>query len=54
MPPIFCGVKSLREASREQVENFVEQLADRAKKDRAALLCQLNSYSASKEKEGAA
>jgi hypothetical protein len=50
----FCGVKSLREATREQVENFVEQLADRAEKDRAALLCQLNSYSSSKEKEGAA
>jgi 1,2-phenylacetyl-CoA epoxidase PaaB subunit len=40
----FCGVKSLREASREQVENFVAHLADWAKKDRNALLCQLNSY----------
>jgi hypothetical protein len=49
----FCGVKSLREATREQVENFVEQLADWAEKDRNALLCQLNSYSVSKEKEGA-
>jgi len=50
----FCGVKSLREATREQVENFVAHLSDWAKKDRDALLCQLNSYLALKEKEGAA
>ena len=41
----FCGTKTLRDASREQVENFVLQLADWAEKDRNALLCQLNSYS---------
>ena len=40
----FCGTKTLREASREQVEGFVQQLADWAEKDRNALLCQLNSY----------
>jgi|SRR5208282_281416 hypothetical protein len=40
----FCGTKTLREASRGQVENFVQQLADWAEKDRNALLCQLNSY----------
>ncbi len=40
----FCGTKTLREASREQVESFVQQLADWAEKDRNALLCQLNSY----------
>jgi hypothetical protein len=40
----FCGTKTLREAGREQVENFVRQLADWAEKDRNALLCQLNSY----------
>ena len=40
----FCGTKTLREASREQVENFVLQLADWAEKDRNALLCQLNSH----------
>jgi hypothetical protein len=40
----FCGTKTLREASREQVENFVRQLAEWAEKDRNALLCQLNSY----------
>jgi hypothetical protein len=45
----FCGTKSLREASREQVEAFVAHLADWAEKDRNALLCQLNSYLRSKE-----
>ncbi len=40
----FCGTKTLRDASREQVENFVQQLADWAEKDRNALVCQLNSY----------
>jgi hypothetical protein len=45
----FCGVKSLREATREQVENFVAHLAEWAEKDRDALLCQLNSYLDSKE-----
>ncbi len=48
----FCGVKTLREATREQVENFVTHLADWAEKDRNALLCQLNSYPS--QKEGAA
>jgi len=48
----FCGVKTLRDATREQVENFVVHLADWAEKDRNALLCQLNSYPA--QKEGAA
>ena len=45
----FCGVKILREATREQVENFVAHLADWAGKDRNALLCQLNSYLPTKE-----
>jgi hypothetical protein len=40
----FCGVKTLREATREQVENFVTHLAEWAESDRNALLCQLNSY----------
>jgi len=40
----FCGTKTLREATREQVENFVTHLADWAEKDRNSLLCQLNSY----------
>jgi len=45
----FCAVKTLRDATREQVENFVSHLADWAEKDRNALLCQLNSYARSTE-----
>jgi hypothetical protein len=45
----FCGVKTLREATRDQVENFVTHLADWAEKDRNALVCQLNSYPGQKE-----
>ena len=45
----FCGTKTLREATREQVENFVQHLADWAEKDRNALQCQLNSYLGNKE-----
>jgi hypothetical protein len=47
-----CGVRTLREATRDQIETFVKQLADWAEKDRNALLCQLNSYLG--QKEGAA
>ena len=45
----FCGTKTLREASREQVENFVQQLSDWAVRDRNALVCQLNSYERPKQ-----
>jgi hypothetical protein len=45
----FCGTKTLRDATREQVEGFVTHLSDWAEKDRNALLCQLNSYLGSKE-----
>jgi hypothetical protein len=48
----FCRIKTLREASREQVEAFIVHLADQAAKDRNSLLCQLNSYAP--QKEGAA
>jgi len=48
----FCGVQTLREATRDQIENFVKHLADWAEKDRNALLCQLNSYPS--QTEGAA
>jgi hypothetical protein len=48
----FCGVRTLREARREQVQNFVQHLSDLAEKDRNALLSQLNSYLG--QKEGAA
>jgi hypothetical protein len=40
----YCGTSSLKEASRAQVEQFVQHLADWAGRDRDALLCQLNSY----------
>lgn len=40
----FCDTKTLKDAAREQVEDFVSQLAERAEKDRDGLLCQLNSY----------
>ena len=49
----FCGAKTLREASREQVKNFVLQLADRAESDRNGLLGKLNTYTHPK-REGAA
>ena len=48
----FCAVKALRDATREQVENFVTHLSEWAEKDRNALLCQLNSYLG--QKDGAA
>ena len=48
----FCGVKTLREATKEQVEAYVAHLADSVEKDRNALLCQLNNYLG--QKEGAA
>ena len=47
----FCGTKTLRDATREQIEAFVVHLSDWAEKDRNALLCQLNSYLPSPEKE---
>lgn len=47
----FCAVKTLRDATRDQVESFVQHLADWAERDRNALLCQLNSYP---QKEGVA
>jgi hypothetical protein len=48
----ICSVKTLREATREQIENFITHLADWAEKDRNALICQLNSYLP--QKQGAA
>ena len=45
----FCGVKTLKDATRSQVETFVKDLSEWAEKDRNALLCQLNSYLGSKE-----
>lgn len=40
----YCGTPTLREASRDQVEAFVNDLALRAAQDLSGLVCQLNSY----------
>jgi hypothetical protein len=40
----YCGTASLREASRDQVETFINVLAESASKDRDGLICKLNSY----------
>ena len=45
----YCGTPTLREARRDQVEAFINDLAERAAKDRDGLICQLNSYSKSQE-----
>jgi hypothetical protein len=45
----YCGTPALRDASRDQVEAFINDLALRATKDRDGLICQLNSYSKSQE-----
>jgi hypothetical protein len=44
-----CGTPNLRDATREQIESFITNLADWATKDRPALLCKLNSYSRPQE-----
>src|SRR5512135_77035 len=41
----YCGTPTLRDARRDQVEAFINDLALRAAKDRDGLICQLNSYS---------
>ena len=45
----YCGTASLRDASRDQVETFINDLAEHAAKDRDALICQLNSYAKQQE-----
>jgi ABC-type transporter MlaC component len=40
----YCEVSELRQATREQVERFIQHLAEYAQQDRDGLLCQLNSY----------
>ena len=40
----FCGTETLRDASRDLVEAFISALAEEAAKDRAGLVCKLNSY----------
>jgi hypothetical protein len=45
----FCNTPSLREARKEQVEAFIDDLARRAARDLPGLICQLNSYSKPQE-----
>lgn len=45
----YCGTPALHNASREQVEAFINHLTERALKDRAALLCHLNSFAKPEE-----
>jgi hypothetical protein len=45
----YCGTATLREASRDLVEAFINDLALRATKDLSGLICQLNSYAKSQE-----
>jgi hypothetical protein len=45
----YCGTATLREASRDLVEAFINDLALRVVKDRDGLICQLNSYTKSQE-----
>ena len=45
----YCGTATLRDASRDLIEAFINDLAERAVKDRPGLICQLNSYAKSQE-----
>jgi hypothetical protein len=45
----FCGTETLKGASRELIEAFVNNLAEWAAKDRDGLVCKLNSYSRTEE-----
>ena len=45
----YCGTASLRDASRDLVEAFINDLAERAAKDREGLVCHLNNYATQKE-----
>ena len=45
----YCGTATLRDASRDLVEAFINELAERAAKDRPGLICQLNSYAKPQE-----
>ena len=45
----YCGTATLRDARRDQVETFINDLTERAAKDREGLICQLNSYAKQQE-----
>ncbi len=45
----YCGTAVLRDASRDLVEAFINNLAEWATRDRQGLLCKLNSYAQPQE-----
>jgi hypothetical protein len=45
----YCGVSILREATRDSIEAFINDLSERAVKDREGLQCHLNSYAKHEE-----
>lgn len=45
----FCGTPELRDASREQVESFINHIGEWAGKDRAGLVFKLNSFGETEE-----
>src|SRR5712692_9757222 len=45
----YCGTAVLRDASRDLVEAFINNLAEWAARDREGLLCKLNSYAQPQE-----
>ena len=45
----FCGTQELRDAGRDLIETFVSTVSEEAAKDRAALICKLNSYNQPEE-----
>lgn len=45
----FCGTPTLRDANRDQIEAFIEELSKEAKENRDGLVCKLNSYAQSQE-----
>jgi len=45
----FCGTESLRNASRELVEDFIREVATRSETDLSGFKCLLQSYSTERE-----
>jgi hypothetical protein len=45
----YCGTATLRDAGRDLIEAFINNLAEWAAKDREGLLCHLNSYAKPEE-----
>ena len=45
----FCGTQELRDATRDLIESFITHLSEWAAKDRAGLVCKLNSYAPPQE-----